>query len=52
MSSVGRSSIMYDTPVHIKGSGSVVGQLEGQGPLGQYFDEIGTDKNDMFILSS
>lgn len=52
MSAVGRSSIMYDTPVYIKGSGSVVGQLEGQGPLGQYFDEIGTDKNDMFGADS
>lgn len=52
MGSVGRSSIIFDSPVYIIGSGSVVGQLEGQGPLGQYFDEISTDKNDMFGADS
>ena len=50
--SVGKSSISFDSPVYIIGTGSVVGQLEGQGPLGQYFDKVSTDKNDMFGADS
>lgn len=45
---VGKASIAFANPVLIRGSGSVVGQTEGEGPLGQYFDKIGTDSNDMF----
>ena len=48
----GKSSIAFGSPVLIKGSGSVVGQNEGSGPLGQYFDKVGNDKNDMFGADS
>lgn len=49
---IGRTSIAYAEPVLIKGSGSIVGQTEGEGPLGEYFDKVGTDKNDMFGADS
>ena len=49
---IGKSSIAFGSPVLIKGSGSVVGQTEGEGPLGQYFDKVGNDKNDMFGADS
>ena len=49
---IGKQSIAYGSPVMIKGSGSIVGQNEGNGPLGQYFDKVGTDKNDMFGADS
>ena len=45
---VGRSSIIFANPVIIKTSGSVVGQMEAQGPLGSYFDIKGQDKDDLF----
>lgn len=48
MGAIGRSSIQYDTPVYILESGSIVGQTEAKGPLSSYFDEIGTDTNDLF----
>lgn len=49
---IGKSSIAYSEAVLIKGSGSIVGQMEGEGPLGQCFDKVGTDKNDMFGADS
>lgn len=48
MAILGRSSIQYEKPVYVAGSGSVVGQMEAQGPLGDYFDEVSEDKEDMF----
>ena len=49
---LGKVSIAYDRPVLIKGSGSIVGQSEKEGPLGDYFDKVSTDKNDMFGADS
>lgn len=49
---IGKASIAFGSPVFIKGSGSVVGQTEKEGPLGQYFDKVGNDKNDMFGADS
>ena len=49
---LGKVSIAYDRPVLIKGSGSIVGQSEKEGPLGEYFDKVSTDKNDMFGADS
>ncbi len=45
---LGKSSISYGSPVIIMGSGSIVGQTEKEGPLGEFFDKVGEDKNDMF----
>lgn len=49
---VGKVSIAYGSPVLIKGSGSVVGQMEAEGPLGSYFDKVGEDKDDLFGADS
>lgn len=43
---VGAQSVCIDVPVFIRASASVVGKKEGEGPLGNFFDIIGTD--DMF----
>ena len=48
MAVLGKCSIQYDNPVYVVGSGSVVGQMEAQGPLGTLFDEVSEDKDDMF----
>lgn len=45
---LGISSIAYANPVIIMGSGSVVGQMEDEGPLSGSFDKVSDDKNDMF----
>lgn len=45
---LGTSSIAYGQPVLIMGSGSVVGQMENEGPLSGSFDKVSDDKNDMF----
>ena len=45
---VGTSSIAYGNPVLIMGSGSIVGQMENEGPLAGSFDKVSEDKNDMF----
>ena len=45
---LGTSSIAYGSPVLIMGSGSIVGQMENEGPLAGSFDKVGDDKNDMF----
>lgn len=45
---IGISSIAYGQPVIIMGSGSIVGQMENEGPLCGSFDKVSDDKNDMF----
>lgn len=45
---IGMSSISYQEPVLIQGSGSIVGQMEAKGPLGAYFDKVGEDTNEKF----
>lgn len=45
---LGTASIAYEQPVLIMGSGSVVGQMENEGPLSGSFDKVSDDKNDMF----
>ena len=42
---LGQASIKYKEDVFIQGYGSVVGQKEGEGPLGSLFDEVVTDPN-------
>ncbi|MCD8053964.1 MAG: stage V sporulation protein AD [Lachnospiraceae bacterium] len=39
----GKASIEFENPPHILGSGSIVGQKEGEGPLGVCFDEVSED---------
>lgn len=48
MGALGRSSILFEKMVYVAGSGSIVGQMEAQGPLGDLFDEVSEDKEDMF----
>lgn len=45
---LGKSSIGYEKPVFIMGSGNIVGQMENEGPLAGCFDKVSDDKNDMF----
>lgn len=40
---VGKQTIKFENPPVIIGRASVVGQMEGDGPLSPYFDEIETD---------
>lgn len=40
---IGRQSISFESGVYVRGISSVVGKLEGEGPLGQYFDVISED---------
>lgn len=40
---IGKQSISFETPPYIKSCASIVGQKEGEGPLGNCFDEIETD---------
>lgn len=40
---VGKQSVQIDTPVYIRASASVVGKKEGEGPLGEFFDFVGSD---------
>lgn len=40
---VGKQSISFETPPYILSCASVVGQKEGQGPLGKYFDVVNED---------
>lgn len=49
---LGKASISYAAPVLIMGSGSIVGQMEEEGPLGGSFDKVSSDKNDMFGADS
>lgn len=43
MFACGRQSIKFPVPVFIKQSASIVGKKEGEGPLGNLFDVVGTD---------
>lgn len=45
MGKTGRASICYDNTVYIAEKASVVGQKEGDGPLGKYFDDVIADPN-------
>lgn len=47
---LGEASIQFEEPVYLLESASVVGTKEGQGPLADYFDMVGTD--DMFGADS
>ena len=40
---VGRASVSLEEGVYIVNSASVVGTKEGEGPLGNLFDRVGTD---------
>ncbi len=46
----GKQSLQYERNVFIKDSASIVGTKEGQGPLGELFDMVGSD--DMFGCQS
>ena len=39
----GKQSVWIDAPVYIRASASVVGKKEGEGPLGDFFDFVGSD---------
>lgn len=43
MGKTGKSSIEFDNPPYIREHASVVGEKEGNGPLGTFFDEVITD---------
>ena len=43
---LGRASIKLEEGVYIVNSASIVGTKEGEGPLGNLFDHVGSD--DMF----
>ncbi len=47
---LGRQSIRLDQPVYIVNSASIVGKKEGEGPLGNLFDQVGED--DLFGAST
>ncbi|MDK2881951.1 MAG: stage sporulation protein [Bacillota bacterium] len=40
---VGRQTFMFSRPLPIISTGTVVGKKEGEGPLGEYFDQVVTD---------
>ena len=40
---IGRQSLAFERPVYISGYASMVGQKEGEGPLGKLFDIVGKD---------
>ena len=37
---LGKQTVVLETPPRIIGSGTIVGDMEGQGPLGEYFDLV------------
>lgn len=39
----GRQSIRFENEVYVRGLASVVGKMEGEGPLGKYFDVVQED---------
>lgn len=39
----GKQTVVLDKPVWVESAASIVGQKEGEGPLGKYFDVIATD---------
>ena len=40
---VGNNSMIFEKPPVILAASSVVGEKEGKGPLGQYFDHVEKD---------
>ncbi|MDK2856089.1 MAG: stage sporulation protein [Bacillota bacterium] len=40
---VGQQTFMFSRPLPIIGTATVVGKKEGEGPLGEYFDQVVTD---------
>ena len=40
---IGKQSVKFKNPPYIIGAASVVGEKEGNGPYGKYFDQILTD---------
>ena len=40
---IGKQSISFKQPPKVTSYASIVGQKEGEGPLGSYFDEITQD---------
>ena len=40
---VGKQTVKFDNPPIILSHASVVGEMEGQGPLASYFDQIEPD---------
>ena len=49
---IGRQTVAFSKPVVIRAAASTVGKKEGEGPLGQYFDEHGIKKLAPVDLSS
>lgn len=43
MKHIGKASISFDNPPFIYEAATIVGQKEGEGPLGKYFDQIDND---------
>ena len=41
---LGKQSISFKEPVYIQGFASVVGKKEGEGPLGECFDQVEEDE--------
>ena len=48
----GRASILFKEPPVITAAASVVGKKEGEGPLGNLFDQVGEDDDDLFGCKS
>ncbi|MDO4291591.1 MAG: stage V sporulation protein AD [Eubacteriales bacterium] len=44
MFACGAQSIRFPVPVFVRESASIVGKKEGEGPLGEFFDVIGSDE--------
>ena len=40
---IGEQSVLFSAPIYLEGSGSVVGSIEGRGPLRDYFDYVAED---------
>ncbi len=43
MGKLGKSTLTFENPVYIRSGAAVVGPMEGEGPLKEYFDEIKSD---------
>lgn len=44
MRKLGKQSLMFDTPINIISTASIVGPKEGQGPMAKYFDQCLEDE--------
>ena len=40
---IGKQSVRFENPPYIMSSAAIVGQKEGEGPYGKFFDEILND---------